>query len=69
MAFKQAAQVDSTEFREKLADVRETVVQERKKRLAGTSTQQMLSTFHSGQEKAKSKKSVDSGAGFGRKKW
>ncbi len=69
MAFKQAAQIDSTEFREKLADVRETVATERKKRLAGTSTPSMLSTFRSGQEKAKSKKSVDSNAGFGRKKW
>ena len=69
MAYKQAAQYDAKEFIEKLSDIRETVATERKKRLAGTATSSMLSTFHSGQENAPSKRGANTPRGFGNKKW
>ena len=59
------------EMMDKLTDIRDTVALERKKRLKGSATKTMVSTFHSGQENAKSKKAKDPvySGGFGSKKW
>ncbi len=71
MSFKNATSVDATEMMEKLSDIRKTVAEERAKRLAGSSTPNMIATFHSGQENAKSKKSKSTlnTQGFGNKHW
>ncbi|MCR4842650.1 MAG: hypothetical protein K5840_05260 [Eubacterium sp.] len=68
-SYKKANSYDARELMDKLSDIRETVAEERKKRLAGSTNPSMLSTFHSGQEKAKSKYSIGKTAGFGKKKW
>ena len=69
-SYKQSANLDATEIMEKLSDIRYTVQEERKKRLAKSTTSGMLSTFHSGQENAASKKAKSTNpTGFGKKKW
>ncbi|MCR5785551.1 MAG: hypothetical protein K6G40_07925 [Eubacterium sp.] len=67
MAFKKAADFDSTKFREQLSEIRTNVAESRKKRLAKESSNKTRASFKSGQDKFKNK--FNRSDGSGQKRW
>ncbi len=67
MAVKKGSDFDSTQFREKLNDIRNDVAESRKKRLAKEASSKTRASFKSGQDRFKGRFGKDSDSA--QKRW